>query len=84
MYAVVSRYSFDNVQVDLFGTYDAARDWLVGTAENKYKVAIQENGWDATLEFNKDGSVARLTEHIGDGVNVTDFEIATIVSDHTR
>lgn len=88
MYAVVSHYSFDYPQVDLFETMEQARSYLIEVAKEEYKIATEANGWDATLEFDSeienDISGATLTMYFVDHTDITEFELASLVVNHVE
>jgi hypothetical protein len=82
LYAVVSHYSFDLPQVDLFATYEEAKEYLEKTAKEELRIDVEENGWDSRLENVNEGY--RLTTIIDGVCDTTEFEIASMVNVHTN
>ena len=84
VHAVVSWYSFDRPQVDLFETDAEAEAYLRETARQELKTDTEENGWTASLSIDEDGGYAKLVTSFEGHDDTTEFVMPSLVVDHRK
>lgn len=78
-YAVIFTYSFDwETAVYLFDDFEEAKKFLKTSAEEEYRIDIEENEWESELEFDNDGCYAKITTHFFDRDDITEMRIGNI------
>lgn len=77
MWYAMTKFSFDP-EKSIFGpfkTEDEAWDYIDKMADNEYQHDVEENGWDADIEKDKDAGEIVIKDYFDHGTDVMELFI---------
>lgn len=80
MWYAMTKFSFDPTK-NIFGpfeTEDEAWDYIDKMADEEYEIDVEENGWDADIEKDKDAGEIIIKDYFDYGTDVMELFIFEI------